>query len=214
MRPYAPEQPSGVVGNIVDTDFFAPDAAALASDFTFSVIGTLEPRKRQALLLEAFAAQFKGQRVFLQVGGEGATRPKLETQAAELGIAEQVKFLGRLSREQVRAELRHCHALVSCSLVESFGVTLVEAMACGKPVIATRSGGPESFVRAEDGLLIPTEDVAALRVALQGLHDHYADYDAEKIRAACVERFGEAAIVRKLSEAYLSARGAHVKPGL
>ncbi|MEO8395521.1 MAG: glycosyltransferase [Chloroflexota bacterium] len=214
IRPYAPEQPIGVIGNIVDTDFFTPDAAALASDFTFSVIGTLEPRKRQALLLEAFAAQFKGQPVFLRVGGEGATRPKLEAQAAELGVTEQVVFLGRLSREQVRDELHRCHALVSCSLVESFGVTLVEALACGKPVIATRSGGPESFVRPEDGLLIPTEDVQALARALQSMRDGYAAYNAENIRAACVERFGEAAIVRSLSEAYLTARGANVKPGL
>ncbi len=214
MQPYAPEQPIGVIGNIVDTAFFKPDAAALADDFTFSVIGTLETRKRQALLIETFAARFKGQRVFLRVGGEGATRLKLEALVAELGIGEQVVFLGRLSREQVREELRRCHALVSCSLVESFGVTLVEAMACGKPVIATRSGGPESFVRTEDGLLIPTEDGQALGNALQTLRDHYADYDAENIRAACVARFGEAAIVRKLSEAYLSALSLNVKPGL
>ena len=213
MRPYAPEQPIGAIGNIVDTDFFTPDPAALAADFTFSVIGTLETRKRHALLLEAFATQFKGQQVFLRIGGEGATRPKLEQQVSELGIDAQVQFLGRLSREQVRDELQCCHALVSCSLVESFGVTLAEAMACGKPVIATRSGGPESFVRPEDGLLIPKEDVQALGSALQSLRDHYAEFNAENIRAACVARFGEAAVVRKLSDIYLSL-GTNIKPGL
>ena len=159
LRLYAPDVSIGVLGNILDTDFFSPDPAALASDFTVGIVGTLEPRKRQALLIEAFAAQFKGQRAFLRIGGAGAILPKLEQQAAALGIEAQVQFLGRLSREQVRDEARRCHVLVSCSRVELFAVTLIEAMACGTPVIATRSGGPQGFVRPEDGLLIPTDDV-------------------------------------------------------
>jgi len=211
IRPYAPDVPIGVLGNILDTDYFSPDPAALAPDFTVSIVGTLEPRKRQGLLVDAFAAQFKGQRAFLRIGGAGATRPKLEQQVAALGIESQVRFLGRLSREQVRDEARRCHVLVSCSLIESFAVTLIEAMACGKPVIATRYGGPQGFVRPDDGLLVPTDDAQALGEALVYMRDHYADFNAETIRAGCVARFSEAAIVRGLTEAYLSV-GTQVKP--
>lgn len=201
MKPYAPEQEISVVGNIVDTEYFTLGEEP-ADTFTFSTIGTLETRKRQGLLLEAFARHFKEQPILLRIGGEGATRPKLEQRAHELGIEAQVAFLGRLNREQVREELWRCHALVSCSLIESFGVTLIEAMACGKPVIATRSGGPESFVTTETGLLIPSEDVDALGQALIEIKSAYTNYDQTAIRQACVRRFSEKAIVEQLERIY------------
>lgn len=204
MQPYAPEEKIDVIGNIVDTDYFIPNGEITASPFVFSTIGTLEPRKRQGLLLEAFARQFKGQPVLLRIGGEGATRPKLEQRVVELGLQAQVVFLGRLSREQVREELQRCHALVSCSLIESFGVTLIEAMACGKPVIATRSGGPEGFVTPDTGLLISTENVETLGEALAEMMTAYARYDQNTIRQACVQRFSEQVIVERLGAIYQS----------
>src|SRR5690606_33853764 len=129
LKKYTPDLPVEIIGNMIFTDFFTPDPSALAPDFTFSVIGTLEPRKRQNLLIDAFTHAFKGERVYLRVVGDGATRAKLEAQVTALGMSSQVTFLGQLSREGVRDELRRCHALVSCSLVESFGVTLIETMA-------------------------------------------------------------------------------------
>ncbi len=203
MKQYDPDTDIAVIGNVVDTDYFTPDPAARAPQFTFSAIGTLEKRKRHSLLLRAFSQQFKGDpKVVLRIGGSGPLAEQLRQEAVELGIDGQVTFLGHLSREQVRAEMRLCHVHLSTSVIESFGVTLTEAMACGTPLIATRSGGPESFVTPESGLLVPPEDAQALGAAMRTMIEDYAEYDPARIRQLCVERYSEAALVRQLEATY------------
>jgi len=194
------------IGNMVDTRFFTPDPTARAQTFTFCAIGRLAEQKRYSLVLEAFSQQFKGTEVTLRIGGDGPLRQRLESEAAALGVQNQVVFLGQLTREQVRDELRRGHVHVSCSVVESFGVTLVESMACGTPVIATRCGGPEGFVEPETGLLIPVNDVPALGVAMRHLFDHYADYNPQTIRDLAESRFSEGAIVQQLDSIYRAVR--------
>lgn len=120
----------------------------------------------------------------------------------QLGLSEQVTFLGRIPHEDIPGLLQRVHAVVSASRTETFGVTLIEALACGKPVVATRSGGPEHFVNETNGLLVPVGDVEALTAALREMVDHYDRYDAASIRAECVERFSEAAIIRQLEQVY------------
>lgn len=89
--------------------------------------------------------------------------------------------------------------------METFGVTLIEAMACGKPVIATRSGGPETFVHDDNGLLVPTGDVEALADAMRQMAKTYHQYDPDAIRADCVARFSEDAFVRSVAQLYHAA---------
>ena len=138
----------------------------------------------------------------LHIGGDGPERAALESQVRALGVADQVIFHGRLSRDQVRDLIRRSHVMVSSSYVETFGLTLAEAMACGKPVIATRSGGPESFVDERNGLLVPTGDVVALADALRQMAVTLDRYDSDAIRAAIVARFSPEVIVTRLNAIY------------
>jgi glycosyltransferase involved in cell wall biosynthesis len=167
-----------------------------------AVICRLVPHKRIDVLLRAFAQAFQGQPVHLNIGGDGKQRAAWERLAQQLNIAAQVTFLGALSREQVRDLIRRSHAVVSSSDVETFGVTLIEAMACGKPVISTRSGGPELFVTASNGLLVPKGDPAALADALAQLVRDYARFDQAAIRADTVARFSEAAFIEQTEQIY------------
>ena len=98
------------------------------------------------------------------------------------------------------------------SHIETFGVVLAEALACGLPVIATHSGGPQSIVTEADGLLVPPADVPALADALRTMREQSARYDSADIRARCRARFGEAAVVSQLAAIYadvLAARKGH-----
>lgn len=206
----APGVQVGVMNNIVDTGLFVlPASEPPLSPFTFAIVARLLRNKGHAGLLRAFAEAFRGQPARLLVGGDGPQRRPLEHLAAQLGIADQVEFLGALSRQQVRDTLQRSHALVSASHIETFGVTLIEAMACGRPVIATRSGGPDSFVTPETGLLVPAADRAALAAALRQMAASYAAYDPARIRAYCVERFSERAVTRQLEAVYAEVIARH-----
>jgi glycosyltransferase involved in cell wall biosynthesis len=107
-----------------------------------------------------------------------------------------------MSRAELRDLIRRSHALVSSSYVETFGVSVAEAMACGKPVIATRSGGPEDFVTEEGGLVVAPGDVDAFAAAMVQLRQNFRQYDPARIRAGIVERYSKAAYVAKLEASY------------
>jgi glycosyltransferase involved in cell wall biosynthesis len=202
---YAPDCTVQPIFNSVDVDFFRP-AAELPSarPFRFISIGSLIPRKGMDLLLHAFAHAFGGADVRLQIIGAGAEHAALDRLVAELELADQVELSGQLSRDGVRSAMQAGHVIVSASYVETFGFTLIEAMACGKPVIATRSGGPEYFITPETGLLVPTGDAGALASALQQIRETYAQYDPAAIRAYCLANFSNDALVRHLETVYES----------
>ena len=205
LQAFASEQQVDIVANTIDTDFFKPGAQPLSKQpFIFSIIGSLIRRKGHKTLLEAFASAFHDADVILNIAGEGPTRPELERQVQQLGLQSQVRFLGRLSREQVRDLIQTSHCIVSASTVETFGVTVIEALACGKPVVATISGGPEDIINADSGLLVPPDNPKALAAALVELRRTYANFDAEKIRAYCIARFSEEAVASQLDTIYQS----------
>lgn len=193
-----------VIPNIVHDNFFAKQLSTKDSDpFVFIDVCLLTFKKRVDLLIQAFAKSFKGNNtVHLHVGGDGETRPALERLAKKLGVADQVRFLGMLNREQVVHEVSAADAFVLSSQHETFGVVLIEALALGKPVIATRCGGPEDIVTEKDGLLVPVDDVDALSTAMQKLYANRASYHAESLRQSCRERFSEAAVSKRLLKVY------------
>lgn len=202
LRAYT-NRPVQILPNAIDTAFFTPAAdAPPPSPISLAWIGRLDSNKAPDLTLRAFAAAFPAGTARLIMVGDGPARPSLEELCHALGITGQVTFTGQLPREQVRATLQACHATVSSSRVETFGITLIEAMACGKPVIATRSGGPEVFVNETTGLLVPTGDVDALAAAMRQMAATYDRYDPAAIRAHCVDNFSNAALVRRLEAVY------------
>ncbi len=115
-------------------------------------IGSLEPRKNQQYLIRVLAAaKDMGRRPSLTIVGDGADRHCLQTLSKELGVAEQIAFVGsRTEAADMICDHRvYCHA----SRMESFGITLIEAMARGVPVIAAPVGGVrEVFDAGTEGL--------------------------------------------------------------
>lgn len=205
LHRFMPGKPIEPFGTNIDTNFFSPSEEALPhSPFIFSVIAHLMYKKRIDILLDAFALAFKDQPVHLNIGGDGTERAKLEKHTRDLGLDQQVTFLGRLDREAVRDLIRRSHAVVSSSHVETFGITMAEAMACGKPIVATRSGGPEFFVNEVNGLLVERDNAAALADGMKRLYETYARYDPVAIRRECVVRFSDEAILRRLEAIYES----------
>jgi glycosyltransferase involved in cell wall biosynthesis len=193
-----------VVGNVVRTQIFTPGAdVSPTGSPEFLVVALLDKVKGVDILLRAVslaAPRLGGLR--LNVVGDGPERAPLEALAHELGLSDTVRFLGRLGRAQVVERMRDCTALVSPSRLETFGLAPAEAMACGKPVVATRSGGPQEFVTPESGVLVDVESPEQLAEAMVAVARGAAGYDATRIRESIAERFGEAAFTERMLALY------------
>lgn len=203
-------QPRKWIPNILDSVFQGETAGhergrRKGNVFTFLNVGSLEEIKGHSRLLKAFAEKFRGERgVQLRIGGDGSLRKRLERLAEELDIAGQVRFLGYLSRKDVLHEMKECDVFVVSSTYETFGVVLIEALSCGKPVISTACGGPESIINDHNGVLVPVKDIDALGQAMVAMLDRIDTYDNKRISRECIARFGEEAVVKQISEVYSS----------
>ncbi|HZV90547.1 MAG TPA: glycosyltransferase, partial [Candidatus Nitrosocosmicus sp.] len=120
----------------------------------------------------------------LTIVGDGPYRPELERLARELGVTERVRFLGAVPQAEKVAVLNRAQVAVNPSPKEGWGLTVIEANACGVPVVASRSPGLIESVRdRETGLLVPHGDHRALAAGLvQLLTDR--DLRLEQARAA------------------------------
>ena len=153
-----------VVHNGVDVDAFLPcDAPNDGRPFTFLCIGRLEPRKGVDLAIDAMR-QVPNAR--LDVVGEGAEGPRLSERVSQLGLANRVRFFGRV--DDVRPLIASSHALVSSSREEGLGIANLEAMACARPVVALPTGGiPEIVTDGDTGFLAAAKDAEALAVRMR-----------------------------------------------
>lgn len=199
-----------VIPNIVDTEAitYVPrqnDGRA----FRFCSIGNLIPGKRFDLLVDSFAEAFiDDDTTVLDIIGDGMERSNLQQRIASAGMAGRIILHGLKTRAEVAEMLRDSDAFVLLSDKETFGVVYVEALLAGCPVIATACGGPQDFITADDGLLIPINDKNAAIQALKQLRTHANDYDGEAISQRCRTKFSPAAIASQLSALYDSLRTA------
>jgi glycosyltransferase involved in cell wall biosynthesis len=172
--------------------------------FTFFNVAELTEKKGHAILLEAFALAFRGREdVRLVIGGSGALTDELKSLSFSLKIDRQVEFSGMLDRETLRSNMLAADVFVLPSLFETFGVVVIEAMSCGKPVIATVCGGPEHILDTTSGLLIESGNVEALAGAMLDMVVHAGAYDADRIRSTALEQYGPQVIGRSIEAVYL-----------
>ena len=99
-------------------------------------------------------------------------------------------------------QMAKCDIYVMPSRYETFGVVYAEAMACGKPVIGTKTGGPDGFVTEESRILVDIENIEQLTQAMVYMIDNYDKYNAENIRKIVIDNFSMNAIATKLEEIY------------
>ena len=208
IRSFYQESEIRVVGNIIRTDFFSPlngtPEMRGPRKVRFFSAALLNKRKGIHYLIEAMhlLAGWGVTSIELIIGGDGPARHELEKMAKDLGIADRCSFLGMLTPLEVRNWIRQCDVFVLPSLGETFGIVLGQAMACGKPVIATRCGGPEFVVTEETGLLVEGANASALAEAMHQFVTGKATFDPGLIRKSIINRFGENTFLRKISKVY------------
>ena len=163
-----PLAPIAIIPNGVDPAFGEPVAERERYRLVF--VGRLEAIKGLRTLLEAMPRI--DERVALDVVGAGPERRRLERLAARLGIAERVRFAGDLDSEGVRQAIQRAYALVLPSFHETQGIVLLEAGACGRPVIAASAPGIDEVVEhGVSGLMFPVGDAGSLAAVTNHLFE-------------------------------------------
>jgi glycosyltransferase involved in cell wall biosynthesis len=155
------------------------------------------------VLLQAVAGIRENVR--LHIGGKGTLLDHYKTLAKKLNILDRCIFYGGIPHAEVNVFMQKLHCFVSSSRWETFGIAVVEAMACGVPVITTRSGGPDEFVNQANGLLIPVDDSEQLAAAITDMMKNFSRYDAALIRAQVLSRFSEDSFLEKIESVYSDA---------
>jgi len=171
--------------------------------FTFLVVANLIERKGLIELLSAFKILIEdGNDCSLHIIGNGPQEETLKKKAVDTGIEDRVSFLGKILREQILREMQTCDVYLQPSYYETFGVAIIEALSCGKPVIATSSGGPNNIVNQDNGILIPPVDISALADAMRKMKDQIRQFNPIKIREQCISLYGEKAVTESLIKIY------------
>jgi glycosyltransferase involved in cell wall biosynthesis len=123
----------------------------------------------------------------------------------ELRLEQHVTFIGPKAPDEVARMMAESALVVLPSRSETFGTVLVEALACGTPVVATRCGGPEDIVNAEVGVLVPKEDPEALAAALGHVLEHRETYNPAKLRAYTLANFSWERVASQITDCYQEA---------
>jgi len=171
-------------------------------------LGTAGRLTAQKALDDALAALARVPDVRLFVLGDGPERASLERRAAQLGVADRVRWLGVGTREDVVSLFRGVDAALLTSAWENLPHTLLEALAAGTPVIATAVGGiPEVVHDGENGLLVPPGDVEAIAVAIDRIaRDDGLRASLAANAAASVEKLAEPRILLRIVQAIEDGR--------
>jgi glycosyltransferase involved in cell wall biosynthesis len=206
--------PLGLPDNLILGEDAVSTSAPEGSDrIRLIFVGRLDPRKGVEVGVEGLAllARHKGAgSVYLDIVGTGSAEYEAELRrlVADHQLEDQVTFAGRMDREEVLARYASYDALLFPSLwVEPFGLTVIEAMARGLPVIAADHGGPAEIITdGEDGLLVPPGDASALAAAVQKLADDPGMARQIRLRALRTvrENYALTEVVDRV-EAYLQA---------
>lgn len=192
----------GVLPDVVDPIFESTPLPDLKlNGFRFLHIGNLISIKRQSDLIQAFAEVFRDENdVCLELAGEGEDREKLQQQINALKMEKRILLAGRLSKDEILRRIDRSHVVCLVSSIETFGVSLLEAIFRGVPVIAADCGGPADFVGDHNGILIPKNNAEALKKALTEIKKNYNHFSREFIRGRAMEDFGSDAFLQRFED--------------
>jgi glycosyltransferase involved in cell wall biosynthesis len=200
------------IHNGIETEYFNPPGErrfilrSLGLSPAEQVVGTvarLAPQKGITYFLKAASLLIRDYKVNFVIIGEGPLRQQLEAEAASLGLKQRVVFAGE--RHDIPAILIAFDVFVLPSLTEGFPLTILEALAAARPVVATRAGGiPEIIQDKTTGLLVEPADPTGLALAVATLltNRQKAMVMGQTGQIRVKEKFTAAGMVRKVEEEY------------
>lgn len=192
------------IPNLTDETFFMPGPNVTRyKKPTFFMLGRMVEQKGVPVLLNSIA-KMKHHNISFRIGGDGEEIDSYKALANKLHL-NKIIWLGELSRAAARDELQGCDAFVLPSIHENLPLVLLEAIACGKPIIATDCGGPEYIVNENNGILAKVGDSDDLANKMDWMMENINRYNTESIREDFLKRFSRKVVITQIMEIYEKA---------
>ncbi len=173
-----------------------------------SVADLVDDIKKISEIIEVISELDKDEKIEYHIVGDGQDKEKLENIVKEKGLLnKKIFFYGRQPNSEVLKIISNCSFLIINSVTETFSVVAAEALMAGKPVIATRCGGPEYFVNNSNGILIKSGNKQELKAAVAKMIKDYKNYDPERLKNSVTERFNINKVGLQLKKVYGSIIG-------
>jgi glycosyltransferase involved in cell wall biosynthesis len=209
LQELAPRAAFRVIPNVVDHEAFPLKEGAPSADpseLLCAGMMTENGSKGIDYLLEAAALLAgRGRRFELHLAGDGPRRAEYEALAQSLGIAERVHFHGLIPKAELSALMRRADLFVLASRFDNNPCVIIEAMASGLPVVATRVGGVPEMVTEGTGLLVEPHDPQALADGIDQALERLDEFDAAAISEYAATRYGSSAVAAELRGVYADA---------
>lgn len=179
--------------------------------FTIVSAGRLVSSKGFDLLIDAvhqIQTLLPNEWKLLIIGG-GEMKATLQEQINTLHLQEHIQLVGPQTKAEIVRLFQQSDLFALPSQMETFGVVYIEALACGLPIIATDCGGPSDIITKENGILIPNEDIEALKEAILYISNNLNDYNREAIAKDCQARFASDVIAKRLTTIFVETIKTH-----
>jgi glycosyltransferase involved in cell wall biosynthesis len=171
--------------------------------FIILSVGGLNKNKNHESLIRAFKISFENMSdVVLKIVGKGPEQGSLISLIDSLNLTNQVELLGELSRKETLEIMQLCNIFALSSNYETFGVVVIEALACGKPVVSTKCVGPEEIINNSNGILVERSDLFALSRGLKSVYKNFDNYSSSYIRKNCIKNYGKIPFYSQINEVY------------
>jgi glycosyltransferase involved in cell wall biosynthesis len=208
MDPHS-QKPIRVIPNFYDEEIFYTDTNVQKNNtFTWVSIGEPAHIKGLDILFRAFAAlkekltDIPMQLILIDRISE---KEDLIKQAQSLGIEKDIVWTELITQPEIATILRKSHVLISASRVETFGKAIIEAQACGLPVVATKTDGAEYILTSsQQGELADIGSPESLMHAMGKVYTGYPDYDAQRIHRIVEKRFSKKVVIHQWIKLYQS----------
>ncbi len=192
-----------VLPNVVDTNLFQIKPHENATPKIIHISCFEDKSKNISGLLESLKIlRDKGIAYQAVLVGDGMDYEAMKQKATFLHLNDNVTFTGMLQGQELVDVLASGDFLVLSSNYENMPVVILEAFACGLPVVSTNVGGISEIVKESNGLLVPPHDAEKLANAMQKMLESYQNYDANTLRDSIIKKFSNEAVGKLLNSLY------------
>jgi glycosyltransferase involved in cell wall biosynthesis len=191
-----------IIPNVVDVERFHIPGKEKKGTLNIGILGGMGNYRKGLDILLKSVSLLKEMDLLVHIAGDGIYLDTFKKMSQDLGVCEKCKFYGELLPSDINNFYSVLDIFVLASRDETFGVVVVEAMACGLPVIATKCGGPEEIITFETGVLVEKENPEELARAIVCMSENIGSYNKDLIRKYAEEKYGRKAFVENATKLY------------